>query len=220
MQNVVKHRDTKLKQGRGSFVHLHTFGHIKWTSSLISSFMFFVLIWYSLVLMWFFGTINFESKSLHSQNTSVQGFGIGLFGMEKTIQFRRTNGRSFSMTLFWELPILGDLRTNMYIFCIGLKRWYLSMLFGVYAAIIGTLEAFVWFSHVIPNTTLLMLAPLHPLDSEKTLPGIQQLVIAGKAAGFLRTVIFYLTTSRTSEIPISYSIYSRMIPIYCKYYII
>ena len=53
------------------------------------------------------------------------------------------------------------------------------------------------FPHVIPNTTLLMLAALHPLASEKILLGIQQLVIAaGKAAGFLRTAIFYLTTSK------------------------
>lgn len=73
------------------------------------------------------------------------------------------------------------------------------------------------FPHVIPNTTLLMLAALHPLASEKILLGIQQLVIAagkaagliaaGKAAGFLRTAIFYLTTSRTSEIPIPYSMH-------------
>lgn len=64
------------------------------------------------------------------------------------------------------------------------------------------------FPHVIPSTTLLMLAALHPLASEKILLGIQQLVIAaGKAAGFLRTAIFYLTTSRTSEIPIPYSMH-------------
>ena len=65
--------------------------------------------------------------------------------------------------LFWDFP-LNDLRTMF------LEPW--RFLLG--------------FSHVIPNTTLLMLAPSHPLGSEKILLGIQQLVIAaGKTADFL-----------------------------------
>ena len=142
---------------------------------------FFVLILYSLVLMWFFGTLNFKSLYLHSQNTSVQGFRIALFGKEKALQFRGTNGQ----IIFYDM-ILG-------------MTWE-PCFWNPWGFLLG-------FPYVIPNTTLLMLAPSHPLGSEKILLGIQQLVIAaGKTADFLGWVKL--------QFHILCTVYSRMILIY------